>query len=748
MNTQWTVILVTAAIVSTAARSLAGDPVAAQDAGVTSIVRGAYGLSETDGLLLGLGPDYRAEFLDDGMRFVPALGRTVTRSLPLEFRMETIGRGADVLVDTQLARAVRSSGGNTVRYMHAAQAGVVERYDVRADGLELSFGFERRPAGSGDLVVRGRVQTDLAPGVATHEGGLWFAAPGGGGVTIGAVSGVDANGWQVAGSIRLVGEQVEFNLPGAFVDQARYPIVLDPLVGATINIGVGWDDMNPDVAYDAGTDTYLVVWQREFSGSDIDLRSQRVSGTGLLVGGVAAVTTSADVNINPTVANVNLRDRFLVCWQVGPSVFGPWDIVGRTVAAADGSTSAVVTIAGDAGISETDPDAGGESTNVDDDALVVWDHGLGTSGAQVTLPSTGDPSVLTTFVVATGNTDDFPTISKSGGSAGRYVVAWQRDFGGSSGLDIRAAAIDRNGTLLDTFQAITSTLTQNELYPDVDGDGGRWAIVFQRQEATGSAEHDIYCVPLVLDTGTGQLSQGVAAAVEADASDDEIQPAVAFLGAKFAVTWTDENQQPFNYSLSLREIEPGTCVLCGLEYSLSTSGSFSAGGEIASVLSGGGTGDQAFVVYHQANDAPPFDGDVNGQLIEAIGTGGAIITIGGGCGASGTITAVGPAALGNAGFALALTGGDLVAPAAILNLNLASTAIPCQSCMITPIFFLVPLPMVAGNVLAPLPIPCDPSFVGFTVECQFIMQNTAQTPCFKVGVGTSFSSRLRFTVGN
>ncbi len=309
-----------------------------------SVCRQAHGLSWQKGELRGLGGDYRVAFDGGGAVFTPALGRRAPRTYPLRLQLVSIRRGADEVVAVAPGVRPRLDGRGAV---YDREAGVTERFEVRPEGVALSYEFARPIAGSGDLVVRLAVHTDLAVPRGEGAAGLTLAAEGIGGVHIGGVTGIAADGARAPGTLRGDGRGVELVLPADFVEDARYPLVLDPIIGATFEVGnPSQDDVNADVAFDFSNGVYLVVWQREFSGGDVDIRAQRVDAAGALSGNAVEVTDlTAGVAINPTVASVNATDRFLVCWQEGPSVFGPWDVAGACVDAAGGAATAPTTFA-------------------------------------------------------------------------------------------------------------------------------------------------------------------------------------------------------------------------------------------------------------------------------------------------------------------------------------------------------------------------------------------------------------------
>src|SRR5262245_51083396 len=158
-----------------------------------------FGTNMAAGVLWGGGPDYKVRFEPGSIEFTPALGSRAPHDMPLTLAVGAVVRG-DVVTPLE-AVAPQREGDRAVLFDRAPA--VVERHDVRVDGLELSWTFASRPAGTGDLVVQLGAQCEL-PGL-PWEGGARFVLPGVGGVGVGAVSGRDAAGHEVAGAVRLAG---------------------------------------------------------------------------------------------------------------------------------------------------------------------------------------------------------------------------------------------------------------------------------------------------------------------------------------------------------------------------------------------------------------------------------------------------------------------------------------------------------------------------------------------------------------
>ena len=230
-----------------------------------------------DGTAIAVGTDYRVHFGHGGVVFTAASTPTTAAAAAdtLQFTLVAVRRGDDRLW-TGPATATPNAADHQVRYLRSPQ--LTEVYDLRAGGVEQSFVFAQRPAGHGDLVVRGAITTRL-PLAGCSDDGVRYERDGRG-VHFGAVTGVDANGATVRGSIRAGADFVEWVLPASFVEHAAYPLVLDPLIGSAISIAStsGTDDVLPNVAYDTSSNRYLVVWNLVVNTNVAEVRGQFLSG--------------------------------------------------------------------------------------------------------------------------------------------------------------------------------------------------------------------------------------------------------------------------------------------------------------------------------------------------------------------------------------------------------------------------------------------------------------------------------------
>ncbi len=451
-----------------------GPPPSAPDAGAA--LSQSVGLHQAGDTLVAGGPDYKAEFAAAGVTFVPARGRRAPRNRSVRFALTSIARGGAAW---QAADAVPVRGGELE--VHYRRGSVLESYEVRADGLEQRFAFTELPAGSGNLIVRGRLETDLAPsseGRATD--GLTFSDGSLGGVRIGAITGIDARGERAPGTMRVDGDKLELSLPAAFVDTAALPLVVDPLIGPALLMpaGSGSDD-DPDVCYDATEDLYLVVWERRFSGADVDIVGQRVAADGSLFGGTLFIRNDPSNSADPAVANV--AGRFEVFFSEGFPLASR-ALVACTVEGATGRIRDPVTVrTGGGGLFA--PDVGADPASATGRVLFAWyrfETGMTSVPLelrQATVAPNGDLILSPTILQhPTGRRGARPSVSPSPGPDGLFLVGYE--YWPLLGQRwIEAIAVDGVPSIR---ASVALDVVRNAELPAVTGDGSKWVVAYHR----------------------------------------------------------------------------------------------------------------------------------------------------------------------------------------------------------------------------------------------------------------------------
>jgi hypothetical protein len=703
-----------------------------------------FGLQRLDGALLGLGPRYLVRFEPTGFALTPALGTAAPKARPLAFSLDSVWRGEARLYQSPREGVVPVEEGPFVRYDRGF---LIESYEVRQDGIEQSFRFDALPPGTGDLVVRGRVRTELpAPPAGAVAEGLRFEVQGLGGVSIGAVTGIDADGRRAAGTLRFDGTFVELALPAAFVETAALPLVLDPLIGPSITI-TGADDRAPDVAYNARFDVYLAVWQRSFGASTRTIFVQRFSSMGELLGTPALIGGFLLFDmLRPTVANVNGTDQFLVVYQSNNLSLGSSQLAGRTVQATDGSLIGnTVEVAHSPVLLDFEPDLGGHTGALNDGthAVVAYRTLDGLRARSIFVPRADEPVPGPTAVLSSNPDDRAPALPKISGGAGRFLVVWERLVPANGGRDLYAAAVNPTAGIIASPTRLSSDPAADEEHPAcATADGTHFLVAYEKQPGGTADHHDVACRMVAFSPGT--LTIG-SESILAGGEFDQTSPCVDFAGPKALVGWRSTGGLPFQNGLYVRGFDRTTCAPCEppVQFATSLAGVVHDFPEIAARYGGGLLRDEAMLVWEavSSTEGP----DVKARLVEALG-GGPVVDLGGGCGAGGTASVNGPVAIGNPAFAFTLAGAPPGATAAVFNVNLPGAPVVCGSCSLTPFYFAIPYPLLFGGARFALPLPCELGLLGATVEVQWTVLESGSNPC-PAARGASFSNRLQVTVG-
>ncbi|MCA9586283.1 MAG: hypothetical protein KC657_13080 [Myxococcales bacterium] len=671
----------------------------------TTAVRSRHGITlGTDGLT-GIGRAYEVRFEPGRMVLQPALGRRAPRSFPLSFALESVTRG-DALVHLAEAGVEPSRSGDRVVY--ARGPAIEERYDVDADGVRQSFLFESLPPGSGDLVVRGRLGTELTAR-ADGSGGLAFDVSDLGGVHYGAVTGIDADGVAVAGSLRVVDDALELVLPGAFVDRAAFPLLLDPLIGPSIAVDDTSEiDVLPDAA-NSGPDTLsndlsLVVWERVFSASDTKIYGQLVSSLGGLWGGPISISGGVGVlATDPAVAYVTAEGTWLVAYVYQPFAAAVPLVYCRTISKIGNRISQAVQVSGSA-FSQSRPDVGGDWTSSDNEAFIVWEQeGTGIRGRTVTAtyPDDGPPVANgPAFTIGTGFTPLRPRISKAVDRGVDFLVVWDADVGGGRHY-VYGRMYDRDGNPQTPARPLYDSAFYDHRNPDCDGDGDAFLVAWQRsEEPLSTTPYDIVVRAITWDGSDLILDQPVRP-IEAGTDDNERAPSVAMTASNAIVSYLDAD--PSGTNVYVKNVDPFTGYRKG-ELRIAD-GVQSLQTTVVPTL-----GDDVLVVW---DDFLSFD--IFAQLYDGVGE---TIYRGGSCGVTGR-TVIPLAIADNDEFRIHLRNATPNVLAACVT-GLSEAPIGCGSCTLRPSVEAVYYDTTDANGHASVNVPLPASYGGATFYAQWV----------------------------
>ncbi|MBK9385964.1 MAG: hypothetical protein IPN34_14225 [Planctomycetes bacterium] len=575
---------------------------------------GLHALAE--GRFGGIVPGLQVVFDERGLECVPALGERAPRLLPWRFELESFGRGEalrEVSASSPSARELE------LRYERDE---LVEIYAMRADGVKQSFVFDRLPTGSGDLVVRGRVTTELLAGSVGADG-LRFELPEVGGVVLGAVIGIDADGDRVVGSMRYEGGMLEYGLPAEFVESARLPLVLDPLIGSSryFDPTSTNDDDQPDLAWDASTSSWLVTWARRYSSTTRGILGLRVDADGAPLTGILILDGGAVESVSePRVANIAGRDGFVVTWR---SASG---LKVRAVPTSGGLPTAITIYEGP---TYGSPAIGGEaSSSAGFSACMVTSIGGAVSMRMVLYQADATLVVGPATSVSSSSTSQFATaISRSGGSSGSWLIVWSRD---APDDNVWGRFANRSGGFDSAEFPITELVApQQARNPEVDGDGVNFVVAYEGPGRSGSPLLDVYARSVMRRGGAAVLGLETAVAATGDGEDSA---AVAWLGTSALVAYRHgTNVATPVVTTRVRSVHPFNCSECEGDFALLGASSVSQSPRIGTrSASGALTSAEAAIAW---SGESLFRRRIYFQRYRA--ESGLVTNLGGGCGSGG-----------------------------------------------------------------------------------------------------------------
>jgi len=685
------------------------------------------------------GLTFKASF-HDGFVFYPFLGSTYPANLLLRWTTLSVTAGGQAL----LAAAAEPSHHRTTWRYEYRYGTVTEAYEVLRDGVEQLFVVHRRPQAAGDLVVTGRIDTELEAvslvPVAAHTALTFRDDKGNALVRYGAAVAFDATGRRTPVSTTFDGRRVELTVSHAWLADATYPVTIDPLTSrVTVSIWGGTTfglPSYPEVGRDdeATADNVMTFYARQFSASDFDgygrLTDDDFSGTGLVF---TDVTTSWSTG-RAGVSFVGGANRWALCLERDfPS---PSNTIRARVYTHDSANttlnSGTVSFHDPSG-SETNrtPGIGGTAGfSSGNDALVVYTADVtatksNTSNSKVygVLFDAAANSFGTRFEVDTFGGDDdceFPDVSQvSDGGTSSWMVAYQRLDNGiaNDDWDVQCNRVSSTGAPASSFfMGSASGSPTHKLRPQVAGRGGRFTVSMIRDNGTGALGTDIMVERFEWADGAATPTKHGPKVVVADAVNQD------FVNGGIAYDSNSDSHWAIVYQRG--GFSTGETYV----HRLGSSG----GTTEAATLYSGPNGayspnvtfnDDAseFQIVYGSTDNPPSGLPVYGQRLQYPTTATNVLY---GTGCAGSITADRPLA-GDEFYTVRLSGAAASSPA-VLWLSLAALAPPfpldpfgLPGCFFhtspLPGAFITNFPFTtsgSGAASLPLPLSDDPLFIG------------------------------------
>lgn len=392
------------------------------------------------------GRTYKSKVAGDGFTYIPFLGSDAPKSYPVHFELAAAHVGS-LQLDVKGARAVSRRGDRL-----AIERGAVEvRYDFELDSVEQSFALDLGLDLAGqasDLELVLDVTTDLE----ARGDGLGFKFSNElGGVGYGEAIVFDGAGRRAPVESRLVGGRLTLTVSADFLESATGKIVVDPLFRTFGVDDVSGAQSNVDVAYDVVSDTFLYVYEDEFSGSDTDVYVTHVSSAGVILNG-RYVESGSDRWRDPAIATVPAAQRALVV--AARSDGTATSVAGRLISTASGNPygGAIDISSVNPFVRQWNPDVGGTVAADGDRFMVVWSAAF-PSQQDITARAVGidgTPGAVYFIDSVPTRTSFSPAISRSTGdpaTVNRWTIAYTNSELGTSSSSLWVAQIDGTGAL-------------------------------------------------------------------------------------------------------------------------------------------------------------------------------------------------------------------------------------------------------------------------------------------------------------
>jgi hypothetical protein len=277
-------------------------------------------------------PQYKALFTSNGVSFTPVSGAPVWQ-----------------WSNTSANKVMPHYLDNKVVYYHG---NIREEYVIKNNSIEQQFVIERPVASNETLRVEGVIQSNGS--LQKKENG-WSWKNDKGEVTLSDVFVYDVNKKPIPANMEVTSTSSTIEIAPEFLKDAVYPVTIDPEIGTNDfrisfmgpDTDLSYEASLPTAAYNAISNTYLVVWQGTTAG-EIEIWGQLLNGTtGAAIGTeirISDMGTDGDLNIDaqePHVAASTLASEFLVVWygddDTGALVDNEYEIYGQRLNAATGA---------------------------------------------------------------------------------------------------------------------------------------------------------------------------------------------------------------------------------------------------------------------------------------------------------------------------------------------------------------------------------------------------------------------------
>ncbi len=662
------------------------------------------------------GPGYRARFDAGGATFEPALGSAEPSAQPFAFGTDwELLRGDEAVASgNSLGLPTRAVAGNEITY--ELSEGLAESFRVERAGLEHTLHLESEPEGSGSLVLRRRIQTDLllAPDFSSER--LRFRSPHGEGtcgLDVWGVVGIDAEGRRSEGWLDFDGEWLSIGLPEAFVESAAYPLALDPWITPVTPVATSAERVDDVlVSYNGSLDQNLFLWREEFGFNDSDLLAQRVDSNGSPVGSLIVVEGSLELTTNSLQLSSAIGESaWLLAYTQPIPAFFAQEVQCRAIDGT-GVVGDPVTLTATGFMSQVFPIELSDAA-LDGRFLCKTGRADPSPTVQTTvfrldlaLPPGGPPTVTLIEITPSNNNSSFQERFAEGPpfQDGWLTTRLSRDP--STGIVSLLVNVEGKDDFLDSAFLDNTSFSS----PIIAGSQGSYLVTYGRSSADGVFTRPVRWDGVSVEIGEEQLVAATGAPQQ-----------LAFTGEAYVLLFGESGVTSAQVLDAITGSPQGPAIVEPAPFGLSG----------ITARFGDTTVD---------TDRLTACGSlVNGDEVLSIdlATPGDVEPLGGGCGTAGT-THASHATVGNTDFAPGFVGGPPLATGFLL-ISATRDDLACGSCTLVPALagsfvFVNPAIDSLGSASWNLPIPPNPGLVGAELYAQGGVLDLATPECSLGGV--------------
>lgn len=674
------------------------------------------------GAIWARGTTYKLGFEKGRAIYVPLFGSRAPRSYPLELELRSL-RCGDRPIELAPPSAPRVAGARVA----IERSPLVETWDLEPARAEQSFVLDA-PLGTGALELRLSLRTELLSRE-QRESELVFEQPGLGVVSYGEAVAIDSRGERASLALALEDGEIVLRVPAEYLAQASYPMIVDPVLRTFAVDTSANDTVDPDVAYDATHQVWLVVGREIVSATDSDIRCLRFSGDGTTLLDTVYAESSSALAHSPSVADNATHACFLVVWGETSSGFDR--VRCRERSAASTSQLATVVVATMDLTRDIDAtDVGGASAG-GDVFLVLWkqvDPAFPNLNQTVFCRGVAVGGALRQGHVLSGTVSCSakPRVSKDSGPHRRWIATWTSDtISPCGGDELQFVVIDEQIGLAQAETRLNGSLTGRDLRPVAAGDGERFFLAWQRDDAVPRMQSDLFGVRVQRPRGIfawnaagaplalSQLEPNVVL------SADQTAPTLAFDGCRYLYAYSEASGGGAPRPFAATFLDLGTA----LQYheghvALSNAASGVAHSSVKSSARHGGEPGHALVVWQQIGNGGR---DLGGSLVDVRTTSGGIRTLDTSCPDRLLRTTLGTGDVPGLGRNLELAMSN-VQGVPLLLIGLPSAPLSLCTSFTGTCSLGVALPTIAALPAsgARVRIPCDALLLGGTVAAQGI----------------------------